>query len=200
MARWWQGSTQLEKLRVTFENRCAIFNYLDEEQAPKGVILDSLLLIVGAHARLSNIDDRHRWIKTEVFWEGGVKRVHPAGGPAGNRLWSYVELRKKKPELFEGLVVMAAPAGFMTDVTQVWALEDLMHQLGGLPSMRMRDMLASALAAVARQALQLTQSLATWVAGGMTPALQLTDTEVAFRLICCQAGQGRGPSGAEACK
>ena len=70
----------------------------------------------------------------------------------------------------------------MTEVTQVWAWEDLLQQLGGLPSTHMRDMLASALAAVARQALQLAQSLATWLAGGMTPALQLTDTEVAFRL------------------
>ena len=168
-----------EKLRVTFENRNAIFNYFDEDQEPVGVVLPSILLLIGAHARLSNISDDHRWIKHEEFYEGGELRVHLAGKKT-ECLKSYVELRKEKPELFKDLVVMAAPAGFMTEVTQVWSIEDIEDRVG--PSLHQRDMLASALAKVARKAMQLCQSIATWIAGQMTPALQLTDTDAAFPL------------------
>ena len=182
-----QGMTQKrgldaggDKLRVTFENRNAVYFYLDEEKAPKGVLLPSLLLVHGAHARLSNIDDEHRWIKEETFWEGGVRKQHLAGHKTKGHLASYVELRKSNPELFKDLVVMAAPAGFMTEVTQVWAIEDVYERCG--QTVHQRDMLGSAMAATARKAMQLCQSIPTWIAGKMTPALQLTDTDVAHRL------------------
>ena len=69
-----EGQSQLrgldagkEKTRVTVENRMGIRYYFDEEKDPEGVVLPSILLIVGAHARLSNIDDDNRLGKGEVI-------------------------------------------------------------------------------------------------------------------------------------
>ena len=55
--------------------------------------------------------------------------AHEAGGGT-TCLYSYVELRKVKPELFKDIVLMSAPAGFMTEITQVWSIEDLTRRIG----------------------------------------------------------------------
>ena len=105
---------------------------------------------------------------------------HFPGEKTDGHLRAYVELRKKKPELFNDVVVMAAPSGFMTEVTQLWAIEDLHGVTGGFPVVHQRDMHAAALTPTARKAMQACHHIATWIAGKMTPALQLTDTDVAF--------------------
>ena len=58
------------KVRVCSEARQAILNYFRETEAPKGVVVPSVLTVHGAHARLSNIDDKHRYINSEQFYVG----------------------------------------------------------------------------------------------------------------------------------
>jgi len=178
-----EGQTQMrgtatdgdDKVRVTFRNRLAIFKYYQEGEEPVGAVLPTIIIVHGAHARLSNIDDEGRWIETEQFYSSGEKIIHKAGASAGGALSSYVALRKEKPELFKDVIVFSSPAANETSVTEIWQTQDLEKRVG--QCIHQRDMYSAGLSEEARKAHQLCQSLSTWIAGKMTPVLQLTDTD-----------------------
>ena len=77
------GDTANDRFRVTWETCQVIYKYFDEEQQPVGEIGPSMLVTLGAHGRLSNIDDNHNFIQTETFEYQGKTRVHQAESSAG---------------------------------------------------------------------------------------------------------------------
>jgi hypothetical protein len=99
-----------DKLRITFECRQAVTGYFSETQEVKGIILDSILVVQGVHAKLSNISDDHRFIEEEQFLIAGEIVTRKAGQAAGQIMKTWVELRKAQPELFERVVVYQQPA------------------------------------------------------------------------------------------
>ena len=61
------GFSSQDKFRITFEARQVVLHWFDRSKDPIGVIYVTLLVVPAAHARLSNIDDEHRWKRTEKF-------------------------------------------------------------------------------------------------------------------------------------
>ena len=183
-----EGQTQLrgkatdgdDKLRVTFRNRLGIFKFFQEDEVPVGAVLPTVMIVHGSHARLDNIDDEGKWIETEQFYLGETLVTHTAGESARGCLASYVALRKEKPELFKDVIVYSAPAANETTITEVWQTQDLQKRVG--QTIHQRDMYSAGLAGDSRKAHQLCQSLSTWIAGKMTPALQLTDTDASKKV------------------
>ena len=112
------GFSSQDKFRITFEARQVVLHWFDTTKDPLGVIEMTLLVVpTAAHARLSNIDDDHKWIETESFEVAGLDEpvVHTAGQKTAC-LTAFVELRKQHPELFENLVVMGQPSGTFDEV------------------------------------------------------------------------------------
>jgi len=120
-----------DKCRVTSEARQGVTGWFGgsvepgEAEEVRGHILDSILVVKGSYARLNNISDDHKFIEEEIFYVGDEKIVHRAGANTRGLLRSYVELRKKRPEIFKGLVIMQQPAAYMDEITTVWAITDL---------------------------------------------------------------------------
>lgn len=174
-----------EKCRITFEARQAVVGYFNgdaenEGEEPKSLILPSILVVRGAYARLSNISDEGCFVRDECFWIGDHKVERFAGQSARGLMRSYVELRKKEPNLFLNLEVFQQPAAYMDEITTVWAIEDLAQRCP--QAVHQRDLFAAALGDTCKKAMQLTQVIPSWIASKMTPVLQLTDTDVAYPL------------------
>ena len=181
-----QGQTQKrgadpagDKCRITFEARQAVSGYFDSSD-PVGHILPSVLVVKGAYARLANITDDHKFIRDDVFWVGDEKIEHKAGQSSRGLMKSYVDLRKAKPELFDGLVLLQQPAAYMDEITTVWTIEDGASRVP--QAVHQRDLFSAALGDTAKKTMQLSQTLPSWIASKMTPCLQLTDTDIAFPL------------------
>ena len=174
-----------EKCRITFEARQAVTGYFNGDREKggedvKGIILPSILVVKGQYARLDNISDDGCYKEDEIFWIGDEKVERKAGSSARGLMKSYVELRKKEPELFKDLVIFQQPAAYMDEITTTWAIQDLASRCP--QAVHQRDLFASALGDTCKKAMQLTQVIPTWIASKMTPVLQLTDTDVAFPL------------------
>ena len=181
-----QGQTQKrgadpagDKCRLTFEARQAVSGYFDSSD-PVGHILPSVLVVEGAYARVANITDDHKFIRDDVFWVGDEKIEHKAGQSSRGLMKSYVDLRKAKPELFDGLVLLQQPAAYMDEITTVWTIEDGASRVP--QAVHQRDLFSAALGDTAKKTMQLSQTLPSWIASKMTPCLQLTDTDIAFPL------------------
>ena len=65
----------------------------DPASAPVGLMGKSLLAIGGAHCRLSNISADGKWLKDEVFWVGGERKVHLKGNSVGNLMLEWRKLK-----------------------------------------------------------------------------------------------------------
>ena len=173
-----------DKCRITFEARQGVSGWFagslepGEGEEVRGHILPSILVVDGSHARLNNISGAHTFIKYEVFFIGDQKIEHKAGASSRGLLRSYVELRKRRPEIFEGLVIMQQPAAYMDEITTVWAIEDLAERVP--QAVHQRDLFSAALGDTAKKAMQLSHHIPSWIASKMTPVLQLTDTDFAF--------------------
>jgi len=179
-----------EKCRITFEARQAVKGYFNGDSETGGedvqsVILPSILVVKGAYARLSNIAGDHTFISHEVFWVGDQKIERFPGQSTKGLMRSYVELRKREPELFRDLVVFQQPAAYMDEITATWAIEDLGKRCP--QAVHQRDLFASTLSDTCKKAMQLCQTIPTWIASKMTPILQLTDTDIAFALKAAAA-------------
>ena len=174
-----RGPTNVDqdKCRVCLEARQVITDYFNPDEDPKGFILPSLLVVHGAHARLSNISPEHKWIKDEKFRVGGVE-VHHKAGHGTVCLKEYVELRKLYPEIFEDLIVMSQPVACVDEIIYIWNLEDLRERYPQFLSQR--DLLGVAFTEVSKLAHRAGSFINSWVGAGMTPVLQLTDTDLAF--------------------
>ena len=83
-----------DKYRITLEVQQDLYNFLNPDLEPVAKHGRPLLILIGKHARLSNIDDNGRFIRTEAFEFCGTPVLRKAGSSARGLLKSWVELRK----------------------------------------------------------------------------------------------------------
>ena len=179
--RGWDDD-QASKFRITVELRQVVKGWF-RSGTPTGELADSLVIVPGVHARLSNITADGRWLKTEKFWIGRKKVVRIAGRKVGLIMQSWRNLRSKCPELFEGISLMQQPAAVMDSILNNWALEE--HGMKYPVSIWQRDLSGGGgFSEQSRKAMQLVKQIPVWVAGKMTAALQVTDTDFAYLLKC----------------
>ena len=80
--------------RITIELLQELYNWFDIEKQPTTQHGKPLLILIGVHARLSNIDDNGYWIHDEAFEYKGQPVLRKAGTWAHGALKGWVELRK----------------------------------------------------------------------------------------------------------
>ena len=164
------------KVRVTLEARQAILDWWGVKD-PTGVILPSVLTVHGAHARLANIGPDHRWIREEKFYLAGKLVVHKPGQHTPS-LCYFVELRSTFPALFVDLVVFSQPSAVHDEIIHCWDIEDIRSRFP--QALNLRDLLHVGFTQKSKAATRLGQQVNSWIAAGMTPVLQWTDTDGAF--------------------
>lgn len=98
--------------------RQAVTVYFDPEKEPKGVILDSILVVPGSHGRLENISAAGTYLQDEEFWLGNQLVQRKAGEKAGNHMAQWRKAREEHPELFQNLRLWSQPAA-MVDASEV---------------------------------------------------------------------------------
>jgi hypothetical protein len=184
-----QAADNNDKYRITLELQQDLYHYFDIEREPVAKHGKPLLILIGVHARLSNIDDNGCFIKDEHFEFLGkpIKRI--AGTSARGLLKSWVALRKSSPEakaMIDYIDIMQQPAGFSDTIIAVWRIESAAAEYP--QSLHVRDLNASYLSDHSRQASMLSHSVMGWIGGKMTVVTQPTDTDVAFPL---KAAAGR---------
>ena len=178
-----QSADNNDKYRVTLELQQDLYHYFDIEREPVAKHGKPLLILIGVHARLSNIDDNGFFIKDEHFEFLGkpIKRI--AGTSARGLLKSWVALRKSSKEakeMIDYIDIMQQPAGFSDTIIAVWRIESAAAEYP--QSLHVRDLNASYLSDHSRQASMLSHSVMGWIGGKMTAVAQPTDTDVAFPL------------------
>ena len=77
----------------------------------------------GQWARLSNISEDGKSLRTETFRIGSKEVVHTKGASAGRALEAYRKVRKSHPELVAQLDIMSQPASNVDSVILSWAIE-----------------------------------------------------------------------------
>ena len=90
---------------------------------------------------------------------------------------TWVDLRSQFPYLFTDIKVYQQPAAWMDEIVTAWSIEELQERCP--QCVHQRDLFGSALADVNKKKMQLAHQIPTWIAGKMTPVLQLTDTDLA---------------------
>ena len=175
------------RIRITVQLRQAILHYFSSTKEPVGVRGRTILIFPGVRARLENISDDGKWLEDEVFEVCGASVVRKAGTSVGNIMVTWRKLRKEHPELLEGIRVWQQPSAVMDSVLQKWDLEDLKKDFPY--AVWTRDCLGCALTERAMEACRAASYLANWVPAGMTPCMQLTDTDEAapFKAACRRA-------------
>lgn len=148
---------------------------MNETVEPVGEVYKGLLVAHGVHARMSNISEDGKWMKSESFVYKNKLVERKAGASVGNIMSPWRKLRQTHPELFKTVSVMAQPASNVDSVIMSWAVEE---QSEDFPcSLFQRDCFAAAFSEPASHALFLGQQLQCTVAAKMTASLQLTDTD-----------------------
>ena len=136
------------------------------------------MVVKGTHCRLKNISAAGTWVESEEFRYGAKIVKRTAGKSAGMCLKSYVDLRNKEPALFEGIEVYSQPAAVVDGIIMQWMMEE---QAAAFPcSMWCRDMLQSGQSVQVRLVQSLAQQMGCRVYGGITPILQVTDTDYSW--------------------
>jgi hypothetical protein len=172
-----------DKYRVTIELVHLVHNWFEsEDKRPLGSQGRHLLVLPGGHGDLSNIDNQHRFIETRRFWVGDKPKLHEQGAYT-NILRSLVELRRDSEQVRHMLSrfhVMSQPAGFVDSVIFAWhmALQSEEYPT----ALSIRDLFTGAFSASSKQATSAADQVSSWIWGGMTPCLQLTDTTCAHQL------------------
>ena len=188
-----QGMTQMrgveaegaDKYRITLEVQQDCYNWFDIEKEPIAKHGRPLLILIGMHARLSNIDDKGYFKKDEAFeWQG--KPVFRKGGTyAKGLLRSWVKLRNENPkarEMLKYIDVMQQPSGFQDSIISLWRVESE-ASCGKYPQcLHSRDLNASYLSEAARQGMFLSHEVGHFIAGKVGAVIQPTDTGVVFPL------------------
>ena len=104
-----------------------------------------LLILIGKHARLSNIGDEGRFVRDEAFLCAGEPILRQAGTSAKGLMRSWVTLRQQNPiaaESLRDIEICQQPAGFQDAIISKWRIECL--ALEGAPqSLHSRDLNAS---------------------------------------------------------
>jgi hypothetical protein len=149
--------------------------YLDETAEAVGEVYKGLLVVHGVHARLNNISEDGKWLKSESFIYKNKLVERKEGQSVGNIMSPWRKLRQTHPDLFKSVTVMAQPASNVDSVIMSWAVEE---QSEDFPcSVFQRDCFAAAFSEPVSHALFLGQQLQCTIAAKMTASLQLTDTD-----------------------
>ena len=169
-----------DRCRITFEARQAVKGFFGKDPNQiRGMVLDSVVVLKGGYAQLSNIDDDHRF-KEDVEFYVGEKKIHHKKGKKTQLMYNLVELRKEKPEIFKGLVIFQQPSAWMDEIIQSWCCQDLGERCP--QCVHQRDLFSAALTDTVKKIMAILHQIPSWIAAKMTPCLQLTDTDFAFPL------------------
>ena len=182
-----QGMTQkrgvegdnADRYRITIELQQDLYNWLDPSLEPVAKHGKPMLILIGTHGRLSNVDDNHNFIKDEQFEYQGVPVLRKAGTSARGLLRNWVKLRRENPvarEMLKDIEIMQQPSGFQDSIISTWRIES-QSEVQRLTS---RDLNSSYLSEVARQASFLAHEVNHFEGGKITAVIQPTDTDVAF--------------------
>ena len=170
-----------DRYRITIELEQQLHNWCNPELEPVASHAKALLVLIGTHGRLSNLDDEGRFIKTECFEFQGKPVVRRAGTSARGLLRSWVKLRRENEDvrrMLEKVEVMQQPAGFSDSIIAKWRIEQMcVENVGVLHS---RDLCGSYLSETSRKASFLSHEICHWIAGKLSAVMQVTDTDVAF--------------------
>ena len=109
-----------DRFRVTLELSQVVHNVFKPSEKPEVRHGRPVLVVPGAHGRLSNIDEHGLFIEDEVFLLKGKQKVRKAKTSAGNLLLSWRELRDQGDEesraFFRDIEVMQQPSAFCDGV------------------------------------------------------------------------------------
>ena len=179
------GKSEGDRFRVTLELSQMVRHVFKPGVPPEVKHGRPVLVVPGAHARLSNIGEDGCFIEDEIFEVKGKQRVRKKGVSAGNLMLQWRKMKYSGSEevkaWFRDIEVMQQPAAFCDGVIVSWIAE--MRKNEGYASMIvMRDMFAGGLSQSCVRMSVLTSQLRAYIAGKMTPVMQLTDVGVAFNL------------------
>ena len=118
------GHSAEERFRITYEARQLLHKVFASPETPiVGSVGRGLLVVPGQWARLSNISEDGKWLRTETFRIGSKEVVHTKGASAGRALEAYRKVRKSHPELVAQLDIMSQPASNVDSVILSWVIE-----------------------------------------------------------------------------
>ena len=168
-----------EKCRITFEARQMITGYFSgKADEIKGHILPSAIIVkCSGWANLQNIKDDYTFKATQRFMVGDHEILHEEGKKT-TLMRSYVDLRKKKPDLFKDILVYGQPSAWLDEITNAWLIEDLGERCS--QCIHQRDLFGVMLTQSSRKKMRLYSHVPSWIGAKMTPVLQITDTDFAF--------------------
>ena len=130
------------------------------------------------------------WLHTETFSVNGVQVVHEECQPLPENLAKSLRtIRREAPEFWAlrerlNMEFYQQPSGFDDGVICAWKVE---RQAKSAPcSIRVVDSFGGGLSKEVRETAALLNHIITEIEANMTAALQVTDTDEAFRLKSCQ--------------
>ena len=136
------------------------------------------------------------WFHTETFSVNGVQVVHEEGQPLPDTLAkSLRSIRREAPEFWAlleklGFQFYQQPSGFDDGILCAWKVE---HQAKSAPcSIRLVDSFGGGLSKDVREMAALFNQIISEIEAKMTAALQVTDTDEAFRLKSIQRRHEKG--------
>ena len=180
-----KGKAEVDRFRVTLELAQVVRNVFNPAEAPTVRHAKPILVAPGAHARLSNTDADGLFIEDEIFEVKGKQRVRKAKTSAGSLMLTWRKLRDHgDPEVrafFNDIEVMQQPAAFCDGVIIAW-IAQMRKKEGYSKVISVRDMFAGGLSQSCRRMSVVCEQLLTFIAGKMTPVMQLTDVVVAYVL------------------
>ena len=155
-----------------------------------GEIDSSILVVLGVHARLEDISESGRWVRTVRFELGGEETVYQEGQSVGNVMLSWRRLRTAQPDLFRNVKVCQNPTSFVDAVVFSWQQEAESARYENL--LRLVDSLKMHWADQAAERNYLGNALQACVPPGCAPLSQVTDTGLAMpRKAACRDEHAR---------
>ncbi len=172
-------------MRWTYEARQEILGWFQPKVTPIGRVAPGLLVVSGAHARLSNISESGHWIREEKFVFNG-KLVHRrAGESAGRILEPARKVRASHPELISQLSdVYSQPGATVDTILMSWIVE---ANSAKVPvTFSLRDCLAASFSEDVCKSKQLANQFEAYVFPKLIATLQVTDTDFSreFKSLC----------------
>ena len=138
----------LDKFRVTLETSQVVFNLMRPHEQPKCVHGRPVLVMPGAHARLSNIDKNGNFIKDEFFVVGNKKVERRAGQSAGALMRTWRQFRDSGDEelrrYFDEVEIMQQPSAFCDSIVVGW-IDEMRYEECHTRRITVRDMFAGGL-------------------------------------------------------
>ena len=138
----------LDKFRVTLETSQLVFSVMRPTEQPKCVHGRPVLVMPGAHARLSNIDKNGNFIKDEFFVVGNKKVERRAGQSAGALMRTWRQFRDSGDEkirrYLDEVEIMQQPSAFCDSIVVGW-IDEMRYEEGHTRRITVRDMFAGGL-------------------------------------------------------